>query len=166
MTEIRKVLRAWLSGAGPRKVDERAGADRKTARRYVEAALAAGLSRDGGEAQLTDELLGQVAGAVRPVRPGGHGAAWDALEACQEQIARWVKDGLSVVKIGVLLERQGVRVPYRTLHRFCAERCGFADRRHGPRRRRGARGGVPARLRLPGPARSDPVTGGGGRCTR
>jgi hypothetical protein len=36
-----------------------------------------------------------------------------------------VKQGLSVVKIGVLLERQGVAVPYRTLHRFCAERCGY-----------------------------------------
>ena len=33
--------------------------------------------------------------------------------------------GLSVVKIGVLLERRGVVVPYRTLHRFCVERCGF-----------------------------------------
>ncbi len=32
---------------------------------------------------------------------------------------------LSVVKIGVLLERRGVVVPYRTLHRFCVERCGF-----------------------------------------
>ena len=25
----------------------------------------------------------------------------------------------------MLLERQGVAVPYRTLHRFCAERCGY-----------------------------------------
>ena len=30
-----------------------------------------------------------------------------------------------MVKIGVLLERRGVVVPYRTLHRFCVERCGF-----------------------------------------
>ena len=36
-----------------------------------------------------------------------------------------MKQGLTVVKIGVLLERQGVAVPYRTLHRFCAERCGY-----------------------------------------
>ena len=35
------------------------------------------------------------------------------------------EQGLTVVKIGVLLERQGVAVPYRTLHRFCAERCGY-----------------------------------------
>jgi hypothetical protein len=55
--------------------------DRKTARRYVEAAVTAGLTRDGGTGQLTDELVGQVAEAVRPVRPGGHGQAWDRLEA-------------------------------------------------------------------------------------
>ena len=90
-----------------------------------QAAAEAGLARDGGAGQLTDELVGQVAEAVRPVRPGGHGRAWDQLEACQEQIAGQVKAGLSVVKIGVLLERQGVVVPYRTLHRFCVERCGF-----------------------------------------
>jgi transposase len=125
VTEIREVLRAWLSGAGLRRVAEQAGVDRKTARRYVAAAVEAGLARDGGLGQLTDELVGQVAQVVRPVRPGGHGQAWDQLGACQEQIEGWVKQGLSVVKIGVLLERRGVVVPYRTLHRFCVERCGF-----------------------------------------
>jgi transposase len=125
VTEIREVLRAWLSGAGLRRVAEQAGVDRKTARRYVQAAAEAGLARDGGAGQLTDELVGQVAEAVRPVRPGGHGPAWDQLEAFQEQVAGQVKAGLSVVKIGVLLERQGITVPYRTLHRFCVERCGF-----------------------------------------
>jgi transposase len=30
-----------------------------------------------------------------------------------------------VVKIGVLLARSGTEVPYRTLHRFCVERCGL-----------------------------------------
>jgi transposase len=125
VSEIREVLRAWLSGAGLRQVAAQAGVDRKTARRYVQAGMEAGLARDGGADQLTDELVGQVAGAVRPVRPGGHGRAWEQLEACQEQIAGQVKAGLSVVKIGVLLERRGVVVPYRTLHRFCVERCGF-----------------------------------------
>jgi transposase len=125
VTEIREVLRAWLSGAGLRKVAEQAGVDRKTARRYVAAAAEAGLARDRGPGQLTDELVGQVAQAVRPVRPGGHGRPWEQLEACQGEIAGQVKAGLSVVKIGVLLERQGVVVPYRTLHRFCVERCGF-----------------------------------------
>ena len=125
MTEIREVLRAWLAGAGLRQVAARAGVDRKTARRYVQAAVEAGVARDGGPGQLTDELVGQVAQVVRPVRPGGHGQAWVVLESHQVQIQEWVKDGLTVVKVGVLLERRGVVVPYRTLHRFCVERCGF-----------------------------------------
>src|SRR5215472_13689577 len=123
--EIREVLRAWLAGAGLRKVAAQAGVDRKTARRYVEAAVEAGLARDGGPGQLSDELVGQVAQVVRPVRPGGHGQAWEQLEACLAEIEGWVKQGLTVVKIGVLLERRGVVVAYRTLHRFCVERCGF-----------------------------------------
>jgi hypothetical protein len=125
VTEIREVLRAWLAGAGLRKVAEQAGVDRKTARRYVDAAVAAGLDRDGGPGQLSDELVGQVAQAVRPARPGGHGLGWERLEARHGEIEGQVKAGLSVVKIGVLLERQGVVVAYRTLHRFCVERCGF-----------------------------------------
>jgi transposase len=125
VTEIREVLRAWLGGAGLRRVAEQAGVDRKTARRYVEAAIGAGVVRDGGICQLTDELVGLVAQAVRPVRPGGHGPAWEQLEAGHAEIEALVKQGLSVVKIGVLLERRGVVVPYRTLHRFCVERCGF-----------------------------------------
>lgn len=124
--EVREVLRAWLSGVGLRRVAEQAGVDRKTARRYVEAAQEAGLDRQGDAGQLTDELIGQVVDKVRPVRPGGHGQAWEVLSGYQEQISGWVKDDkLTVVKIGILLERQGVRVPYRTLHRFCVERCGF-----------------------------------------
>ena len=125
VTEIREVLRAWLSGAGLRRVAEQAGVDRKTARRYVDAAVAAGLDRDAGVGQLTDELIGQVAQQVRPARPGGHGMAWEQLEACHQDIQAHVKAGLSVAKIGILLERRGIVVPYRTLHRFSVERCGF-----------------------------------------
>ena len=68
---------------------------------------------------------------VRPARPNGHGASWELLLGHEEQL-HWVKgdrdaglDPLSIVKIEELLARQGVRVPYRTLHRFAAERCGF-----------------------------------------
>jgi transposase len=125
VVEVREVLRAWLAGAGLRTVAERAGVDRKTARRYVTAAEAAGVCREGGLGQLTDEVIGQVVVAVRPVRAGGHGQAWEALEAERERISEWVGKDLSVVKIADLLARRGVGVPYRTLHRFCTERCGF-----------------------------------------
>jgi predicted site-specific integrase-resolvase len=46
VVEVREVLRGWLSGSGLRTVAERAGVDRKTARRYVQAAQTVGLDRD------------------------------------------------------------------------------------------------------------------------
>ncbi|HET9253574.1 MAG TPA: hypothetical protein VFO16_00040 [Pseudonocardiaceae bacterium] len=73
--DVIEVLRAWLAGKGLRRVAEQAGMDRKTARRYVEVATAAGLTRNGSEQRLTNKLIGQV-GAVVWVRPGWphHGA--------------------------------------------------------------------------------------------
>lgn len=115
--------------------------DRKTARSYVDAAVAAGLDRDGGVCQLDDELIGTVVAAVRPDRPQGYGAAWEALCANHDRISTWVKDGLTVVKIGDLLARQGGVVPARTLHRYCAQRTEYRGPRwHGAGGRRGAWG--------------------------
>ena len=129
--EVREVLRGWLDGAGLRTVAERAGVDRKTARRYVAAAQDAGLERTAGLDAVDDGLVSAVVAAVRPVRPNGHGTAWEALLVHEEQIRSWVAgDGqeakpLSIVKIEELLARQGCVVPYRTLHRFATERCGY-----------------------------------------
>jgi transposase len=133
VVEIREVLRAWLAGAGLRTVGERAGVDRKTARRYVQAAEAAGLVRDAGADAITDELVGAVVAAVRPSRPNGHGPAWEALTGREEQIRAWVTGtgtgkgdrALNLVKVHELLARQGCQVPYRTLHRFATEKCGY-----------------------------------------
>ena len=41
--EINEVLRLWLGGEGYRSVARLTGVDRKTVRRYVEAAMAAGM---------------------------------------------------------------------------------------------------------------------------
>src|ERR1700758_3767545 len=80
VTKVKEVLRAWLAGQGKRPAAGRAGVNVKTAQRYIAAAQEAGLSRDGGEVQLTDELLGVVVAAVRPARPAGHGESWQLLE--------------------------------------------------------------------------------------
>ena len=120
--EIREVLRLWLRGEADRAIARLALVDRKTVRRYLGAARAAGLDRAGGEDQLTDELIGVVCEAVRPHRPDGHGAAWETLKAHHDQLERWLKvDHLKVVKVHDLLTRQGVGVPQRTLHRYALE---------------------------------------------
>jgi transposase len=124
VTVIREVLRLWVRGEGLRSIERLVSLDRKTVRRYVQAAVAAGLVRDGGEAQLTDELVGAVVEAVRPARPRGRGAAWERCAAERDRIKAWLDDDVPVVKIVDLLARRGVVVPERTLHRFCAEELG------------------------------------------
>src|SRR5262252_114511 len=98
--EVREVLRLWLRGEGFRSVARLARVDRKTVRRYVEAAQACGLDRAGGEGQLGDELLGAVAERVRPHRTGGHGGSWALLSAHHARLAELLEAGLTVVKAG------------------------------------------------------------------
>jgi transposase len=123
--QVKEVLRRWMQGAGERPIAHGAGLSRGAVRRYITAAQTLGVDRNGDEAtQLTDELIGQICELVRPSRPDGHGEAWRALAAHEQEIKDWVADGLTVVKIGVLLARKGVTVPHRTLARFCVDRCG------------------------------------------
>jgi transposase len=124
VTEIREVLRLWVRGESLRSIAALASPDRKTVRRYVEAAQVAGLTRDAGEVALTDELLGAVVEAVRPSRPRGHGEGWERCEAERDRIKQWLDAGVPVVKVGDLLERRGIKVAERTLHRFCAVELG------------------------------------------
>jgi len=128
VVEIREVLRLWLRGRGLRAIAGSTGPDRKTVRRYVEAAEQAGLARDRGEEQLSDALIGTVCEAVRPTRPNGHGAAWEIVDRKRDLIKGWIGDDLTMVKIHTLLGRQGIVVPYRTLHRFAVTELGFGKR--------------------------------------
>jgi transposase len=118
-----------MSGLGQRSAAQRAGMDRKTAARYIEAAQEVGVARDGGVDQLDDGVIGEIVGLVRPVRPDGHGQTWEGLRDRQEQITQWVGKGLTIVKIHEFLAREGVVVAYRTLVRFCEQCCGFTGRR-------------------------------------
>src|SRR3981189_998790 len=127
--ELKEVLWLWLAGHSLREVTRLAGGlDRKTVRRYVQAAQAAGVARESGVEQLTEEVLGAVVAVVRPDRPRGNGASWEAIAAQREQIQTWLKQDLTFAKIHMLLGRRGVVVPYRTLHRFAVAELGFGRR--------------------------------------
>lgn len=128
VVQIREALRRWLRGDGERPIAQGVGVDRKTARRYITAAVDLGVDRNGSEEQLTDELIGQVVERVRPHRPDGHGQAWRTLLGEEARIKEWVDEDLTVVKIGILLARRGVVVPHRTLARFAVQRCGAGRR--------------------------------------
>ena len=122
--EVREVLRLWLANQGYRSIERLSQVDRKTVRRYVEAAAALDLDRAGGEEQLTDVFLGRVVEAVRPHRVDGHGEAWRVLAGHHDEIKVWVDADLTGVKIHELLDRRGIRVPLRTVQRYATEECG------------------------------------------
>ena len=69
--EIVEMLRLWLQGLGLREVARLSGTDRKTVRRYVDRARACGLDRDGGDCQLTDELIAAVISRGPPAPTNG-----------------------------------------------------------------------------------------------
>ena len=131
MFEVREVLRLWLGGEGLRAVTRLSRVDRKTVRRYVDAAIEAGVIADGGVEQLTDEVLGRVVEIVRPHRMDGHGEAWATLVARRPKLEEWVTAGVAGVKICELLARDGITVPERTVQRFIATE-------FGPRRGQGS----------------------------
>ena len=103
VVEVKEMLRLWVRGHGYKSIACLAQMDRKTVRRYVEAAVRAGMTQAGGEAQITDGLVGEVINAVRPARPGSHGLAWEHLAARRGFIEPKLKDGLTLTKIASLL---------------------------------------------------------------
>lgn len=127
--EIVEILRLWLQGLGLREVARLSATDRKTVRRYVDRAQACGLDRDGGDDQLTDDLIAAVIVGVRQHRPNGKSLAWETIAGQEEQIRKWLDQGLTLTKVHILLGRRGVVVSYRTLHRYATTELEFGRNR-------------------------------------
>lgn len=122
--EVREVLRLWMAGRGLRSIAAVTPPDRKTIRRVVDVAVGLGLDRDGGVGQLDDGFVSSVMVELAVRRPDRHGETWAVIAGEHDRIAGWVSERVPVVKMGELLERRGVVVPERTLHRYVAERFG------------------------------------------
>lgn len=117
MFEVREVLRLTQQGRSLREVSRLVSVDRKTVRRYLEAAASSGF--DVGVGEISDKVVAAVVGQLRPGRPGWHGASWARLEGQHEFLKESVEAGLLLTKIRTLLRRRGCDVPYRTLYRYC-----------------------------------------------
>jgi hypothetical protein len=123
--ETKEVLRQWVGGAGCKRVAARVGLDVKTVRRYVHAAQALGLTRASGEAALSDEWLTALLASLRTQAGRPRGDAWECCQAHRDRIKQLLAQGLRLSKLRKLLLRQGVHVPYATLHRFAVAELGF-----------------------------------------
>lgn len=129
VVEVLEVLRLWARGRGYRTVARQLSLDRKTVRRYVEAAQALGLTRDCESVELDDGLVAAVVSSVSPGAPRVAGAMRQHCREHRDLLEGWLGDGCRGPKLVKLLARKtGVVVPLRTLQRFVSEELGGARR--------------------------------------
>ena len=133
MWEILNVLRRVGTGESKSAVSRATGHSRSTIRRYVRTAGEVGWTP--GTSAPTEELAAEVGRRLSPAGERCPGEAEALLLRHREQITTWLKPGprekrgLRLAKVHQLLARQGVPVPYSSLHRFAIKYCGFSDRR-------------------------------------
>ena len=119
--EIAEVVRRWQSGNSQRQISTGTGLSRATVRRYIDAAVEAGLARDGpapSEEQLT-RLAGLSLAGPRKVEIPTE----EVLAPWADQVYEWLTaDRLQVTRIHELLAGRGCRVSYTSLRRFIQRR--------------------------------------------
>jgi transposase len=127
MIDVREVLRRFQAGQSARHLARDGVADRKTARRYFEAARACGVASD---TPLDDGLVAEVAQRVqaRPEPPASD--AWKLLETERARIEAWLRAErpLRLVRVQELLARDGIAVSYTTLRRFAHQEFAWRER--------------------------------------
>lgn len=125
MVEIKEVVRLWLARVPKKRIARQVGLDPKTVRRYVAAAQAQGLIPGTDEAALTEEVFAGLLLALEPTQERSHGDSWQLCEQWREFVAGHLGRRVRLTKIRRLLLRQGVEIPYATLHRFSVAELGF-----------------------------------------
>jgi hypothetical protein len=127
MLEVKEVLRGWLAGEAKKALARRTGLSRNTVKSYIRAAVKCGLCVGSGPAALTEEVLGAVLGLLKAPPAVAHGESWSLVETHRQFVEGKLGEGVLLTKVGRLLKRQGVIVPYATLHRFAVKELGFGQ---------------------------------------
>jgi len=127
MIDVREVLRRWQGGQSARQIARSGIADRKTAGRYIEAALGCGLTRDS---ELTDGVVAEVAQRVQARPVASPSEQRRDLEVHRARIEKWLHGDppLRLVRVHELLEREGLSVGYTTLRRYVHDELGWRER--------------------------------------
>lgn len=132
MWEILAVLERLARRESRSAITRATGHSRSTIRRYERHARALGWAPESG-VLASDQLAADIAARCKPA-PKTEGDAEAVLRPHREQITAWLapkpdaKRGLRLTKVHQLLERQGVEVPYSSLHRFAVAHCHFGRR--------------------------------------
>jgi len=127
--EIAEIIRQWQAGRGLKAIARSTGISRNTTRKYLLAAQAAGIVRDGpipSDSQLIKLLDLNQAG------PAGIASPTDkVLEPYAAQIEHWLKDDqLKLVRVQDLLSQQHCQVSYTCLRRYVHKQGWFDKETH------------------------------------
>jgi transposase len=127
MIEIREVLRRWQAGQSLREIAREGCVDRKTARRYLQAAVECGIVQD---AAISDVDVQSIAERVQSRPVASPSAERERLLPHQARIEAWLRSEppVRLSKVLRLLERDGVSVSYATLRRFVMRELGLRKR--------------------------------------
>jgi transposase len=131
MWEVLEVLRQVHEGQPQRAIQRVSGHSRTTIRRYVRTAQRLGWA---AEREPDEALAAAVAQRLRPVASEPEpGESESRLAPHRARIESWLSSegepALRLSKVHTLLRREGVAVPYSSLHRFAVRHCGFQDAR-------------------------------------
>jgi transposase len=128
MIEVREIVRLWLAGVAKKRIARTLGFDPKTVRRYTELAAAQGLAPGPQAEALTEERLEAILVALKSGAGRPRGEGWERCVGQRGFIDEKLKAGLKLSKVRRLLVRQGVDIPYATLHRFAVVELGHGAR--------------------------------------
>ncbi len=119
--DIVEVIRRWQRGNSQRHIASGTGLSRETVRKYVDAALEAGVCLSGPAP--TEEQVSRLAAVGRSGPRAVATPAEDKLVPWADQIYQWLTvDRLQLTRIQELLAEQGCRVSYTSLRRFIQRR--------------------------------------------
>lgn len=120
MIELNEVVYHWQQGHSISQIARSLGISRPTVRKYLEAAKAAGLTRESGETAtaIADEVMAAVARAAKPV-PSAAGGVQEVIVLHKEQISAWLDEpDMTAKQICRLLSEQGYPFNYSSLKRY------------------------------------------------
>ena len=119
--DIQEIIRRWQAGEGYRRIASGTGLSRNTVRKYLSAAKAEGIARDG--AVPSDDQLSRLAVIGQPGPRQAETPSEDLLAPWADQIYQWLTgDRLQLTRIHELLLGRGCQVSYQSLRRFVQKR--------------------------------------------
>ena len=119
--EIQEVIRRWQAGDSRRQIASGTGLSKDTMGKYVSAAEALGIVRDGPGPN--EEQVSRLAAIGRSGPRKAEAPTEERLAPWADQIYQWIRqDKLQFTRIQELLSERGCRISYSSLYRWLRRR--------------------------------------------